>query len=324
MWTRRSIGFVVGFGGFAVACSGNTTDTDETDERNGAIGAVTQGADAGGITVADGSTGVTIGPLANDGVKNGDESDVDCGGTAAPKCPAGKSCAVANDCSDGTCSSGTCVEASGHDGVRNGDETDIDCGGQTTPGCAPGKACNDGPQCDSDVCILHKCQAPTHDDGTTNGDETDIDCGGSCGPCGDGQSCNGNDDCQSGACGGGVCEPKGGPTLQPGNCAAAMVGVDAAFAGAIMGNCGCHGGGSGGLTFSDAASFKAATVNIKASKADMNRITPGNIDESYLLYKVHGQQGNAPGGGGGQMPLNGMKLADDKLCLLINWVKSIK
>ena len=42
-------------------------------------------------------------------------------------------------------------------------------------------------------------------------------------------------------CGGG-----GGVTLMPVDCAPAMVGVDAAFAGAIMGNCGCHGGGAGG------------------------------------------------------------------------------
>ena len=95
-------------------------------------------------------------------------------------------------------------------------------------------------------------------------------------------------------------------------------------AGAIMGNCGCHGGGSGGLMFNDAASFKAATVNVKATKADMNRITPGKIDESYILYKLHGQQAKVPGGGGSQMPLGGQQLSDDKLCLMINWVKSIK
>ena len=70
-----------------------------------------------------------------------------------------------------------------------------------------------------------------------------------------------------------------------------------------------HGGGSGGLMFNDAASFKAATVNVKATKADMNRITPGNIDASYILYKLHGQQGKVPGGGGGQMPLGGNQLS---------------
>jgi hypothetical protein len=42
-----------------------------------------------------------------------------------------------------------------------------------------------------------------------------------------------------------VCGGGGGVTLMPVDCAPAMVGVDAAFAGAIMGNCGCHGGGGG-------------------------------------------------------------------------------
>ena len=188
------------------------------------------------------------------------------------------------------------------------------------------ETCDDGNSNDNDFCT-NSCVPGDMGgcaDNEQNGDETDVDCGGGCSPCGDGKSCAGNEDCSSGQCSGGTCEPKGGVTLEPVNCAPAMVGVDAAFAGAIMGNCGCHGGGSGGLMFNDAASFKAATVNVKATKADMNRITPGKIDESYILYKLHGQQAKVPGGGGSQMPLSGQQLSDDKLCLMINWVKSIK
>ncbi len=43
-----------------------------------------------------------------DGAKNGDETDVDCGG-ACGACAEGKSCAESNDCANGTCFSGTCA-----------------------------------------------------------------------------------------------------------------------------------------------------------------------------------------------------------------------
>jgi subtilisin family serine protease len=50
-------------------------------------------------------------PSCTDGVQNGDETGVDCGGPDCPACP--------------TCS----------DGVQNGNETDIDCGGPDCPAC---------------------------------------------------------------------------------------------------------------------------------------------------------------------------------------------
>ena len=42
-------------------------------------------------------------------------------------------------------------------------------------------------------------------DRTRNGDETDVDCGGSCPRCVNGQTCRGQDDCDSGLCVSGVC-----------------------------------------------------------------------------------------------------------------------
>ncbi|MBI4699655.1 MAG: hypothetical protein HY744_00570 [Deltaproteobacteria bacterium] len=41
-----------------------------------------------------------------DSVQNGDESDVDCGGAACPKCAAGKKCAAPADCASGFCPPG--------------------------------------------------------------------------------------------------------------------------------------------------------------------------------------------------------------------------
>lgn len=46
----------------------------------------------------------------SDGVKNGTEADIDCGGATCGRCGVGQGCAEDSDCSDGlTCASGTCV-----------------------------------------------------------------------------------------------------------------------------------------------------------------------------------------------------------------------
>ncbi len=58
-------------------------------------------------------------PTCTDGVQNGDETGVDCGGSACPPCA-------------------TCT-----DGIQNGDETGVDCGGSACPPCA---TCTDGIQ----------------------------------------------------------------------------------------------------------------------------------------------------------------------------------
>jgi hypothetical protein len=43
-----------------------------------------------------------------DGVKNGTETDVDCGGLDCAKCALGKICLVATDCASSVCSGGKC------------------------------------------------------------------------------------------------------------------------------------------------------------------------------------------------------------------------
>src|SRR5205823_3728276 len=70
-------------------------------------------------------------PTCSDGVKNGTETDVDCGGTSCPKCANGKVCSLATDCSSGNCSAGVCAPPANGctDGVKDGNETDVDCGG---------------------------------------------------------------------------------------------------------------------------------------------------------------------------------------------------
>jgi len=46
----------------------------------------------------------------SDGVKNGSETDVDCGGGTCAACANGRSCSVATDCTSGTCTGGVCVQ----------------------------------------------------------------------------------------------------------------------------------------------------------------------------------------------------------------------
>ncbi len=94
---------------------------------------------------------------ADDGVQNGDESDVDCGGTGgAPRCADAKGCKAAGDCTSGVCdpAAKTCATPTSSDGVKNADETDIDCGGTITsaPKCVTGKSCGVHADCVSDGC----------------------------------------------------------------------------------------------------------------------------------------------------------------------------
>ncbi|MCB0760597.1 MAG: T9SS type A sorting domain-containing protein [Flavobacteriales bacterium] len=128
----------------------------------------------GGNTLASGGSfgasettnfcvGGSSGPTCNDGIQNGDETGVDCGGSCAP-------CATCND------------------GIQNGNETGVDCGGD----CAPCATCNDGIQNGNETgvdCGGDCAACPTCNDGIQNGDETGVDCGGSCAPCGGGGGC---------------------------------------------------------------------------------------------------------------------------------------
>src|SRR6185503_11483213 len=115
-----------------------------------------------------------------DGVNNGGESDVDCGGPCATKCANGKACGAGVDCQSSVCTGNVCVAA--------------------TKGCL-------GPlDCQSGVCMANVCQAPSCTDVIKNGTETDVDCGGLCATkCATGKACVAGGDCQSNSCMAGVC-----------------------------------------------------------------------------------------------------------------------
>ena len=185
--------------------TGTPTATDGLPTLSGA-GA---GSDDSGDTSEGGTESETDSsggdPCAN-GIQDGDETDVDCGGSCPARCGDGDGCADGDDCDSGVCADdGTCAPPACDDGVQNGDETGVDCGG-SCPACDDGRGCNEPSDCASGVCEDGVCQEPACDDGVQNGDETDVDCGGSCPACDDGGGCGDADDCVSGVCEDDVCQ----------------------------------------------------------------------------------------------------------------------
>jgi len=93
----------------------------------------------------------------DDGVKNGGESDVDCGGPDCGGCDPGASCGGQDDCASGVCQSGACAAPSCSDGVENGQETDTDCGGPDCSACSTGQSCQKDGDCQSNICKNNTC-----------------------------------------------------------------------------------------------------------------------------------------------------------------------
>ena len=184
-----------------VDCGGTTTGAPrcETDRTcNGAPDCVS-------LVCAE--AGVCNAATGTDEVKNGDESDVDCGGTTtgAPRCDLDEGCVRPADCVSLVCGAdGKCDAPLGTDGVKNGDESDIDCGGTTTGArrCEPEETCNRGADCAEKVCNgAGSCAFPAYNDQQKNGNETDVDCGGDLAhPCATGKICAAHTDCSSKGC----------------------------------------------------------------------------------------------------------------------------
>ncbi len=98
-------------------------------------------------------------PSCTDGIKNGTETDIDCGSACEVKCSAGKACSAMGDCAAPLlCGSGVCVAPSCMDQVKNQDETDIDCGGAACAKCGTGGACSVNSDCATNTCDNGKCE----------------------------------------------------------------------------------------------------------------------------------------------------------------------
>ncbi len=106
------------------------------------------------------STTDTKAATCTDGVKNGAETGVDCGGGSCPACPAGQGCLAAADCASGVCKASVCAAPTCSDAVKNGNETDVDCGGSCGATCTAGKACLASADCQSRNCQGGACGGP--------------------------------------------------------------------------------------------------------------------------------------------------------------------
>lgn len=159
--------------------------------------------------LGDAATGTDAsGPAScSDGVRNGDETGVDCGGgTCAARCPVDGRCEVSGDCLSRVCIGRLCIAASCTDGINNGDETGRDCGGPCA-GCGLGEACLATTDCNADgSCVGGFCVAAHCTNATRDADESDVDCGGTaCGPCMSGEVCGSSRDCTGSICLEGFC-----------------------------------------------------------------------------------------------------------------------
>lgn len=135
-----------------VACTASSDvqfGSVDGDDPSGAGGTSSGGASSG--LAPDG--GKPPPATATDGLKNGDETDIDCGGSTGNTCADQKGCAAPADCKSGVCTSATCAAPSATDGVKNGAETDVDCGGTSGKTCAVGKACAVHADCVQDACL---------------------------------------------------------------------------------------------------------------------------------------------------------------------------
>ena len=143
-----------------------------------------------------------VAATCSDGLKNGDETGIDCGGSCPSLCGNGMGCSSASSCESGVCVGGTCQPASCSDGVQNGSEAGVDCGSAAS-GCAlcgNGASCTSGSECQSGSCQAMVCTAPSCTDGVQNGFELGVDCGGpACAAiaqgCALGTTCNADSDC---------------------------------------------------------------------------------------------------------------------------------
>jgi hypothetical protein len=96
-------------------------------------------------------------PPCLDGIKNGSESDVDCGGSC-PRCLNGRSCGSRDDCASAVCTGGTCQPCA----------TDADCPKDARGQCYCGqpatggsKVCSTGRVGRLEVASCESCPADT-------------------------------------------------------------------------------------------------------------------------------------------------------------------
>lgn len=206
-------------GSSSSSSSGETTSAASSSIDPGYTSIVTSTASPASTTVLD-TTTIPPPPSCSDGQQNGDETDLDCGGSCLG-CPEGQACGGPADCLSALCGAGVCQPQEC--------ASDDDCGALDGPCrrgvCEPeshtcvtapdqdGQPCDDGDLCTvGDACTAGACGKGTPPDCS----EFDSACtvgqcdpeSGSCGAvdlrdgtdCDDGDGCTFNEACTQGAC----------------------------------------------------------------------------------------------------------------------------
>jgi len=119
----------------------------------------------------------------------------------------------------------------------------------------------------------------------------------------------------------------GDGTTDPGN---GPGNATATFAGDVQpiftANCafsGCHGGGSPaqGMNLSAGQAYQSIVGVPSVELPSMDRIEPGQPDQSYLVNKIQGTQASV-GGSGQRMPLGMSPLSQDDIDTIRSWVEA--
>lgn len=192
-----------------LSCLGTCRSCAEvkTGLPNGTCGSVLDGQQTMNGCQTQGMVCSKIGCVSSqcfDQVKDGDETDVDCGGSC-PGCDIAHACSKNDDCLAGNCVDGLCCGtlcfqtcrscARAKTGLEDGTCAPVSDGQQTSNGCnAPGQVCS------SAGCVAAHCFNQVKD-----ADESDVDCGGSCPLCDIAHGCNTNNDCALNNCIDGLC-----------------------------------------------------------------------------------------------------------------------
>ncbi|MDX2051636.1 MAG: polysaccharide lyase family 7 protein [Polyangiaceae bacterium] len=165
------------------ACPG-ASQTTAWQYANGAYAQVTFSA------ATHGPSGTASAPTCTDGIKNGTETNTDCGGVSGGvTCPACPSAVCGNgsvqspeQCDDGNTTTETCPTYGGScTNVCSASCQFVTvlgprCGDSSVQG-GNGEQCDDGNTTNTDGCS-NTCKTPTCTDGIKNGTETNTDCGG--------------------------------------------------------------------------------------------------------------------------------------------------
>ena len=171
------IAAVLSAGAFSAACSPSDDGLGIDYAPRRTRGPEAEAGDDDGAAPAPTSTT----PSCSNGVRDGAETDVDCGGGTCPPCANGRACSISSDCVSLVCSGGVCMNDVGcSDGTREGFASldmfpDIAAcaGGWSVPGLGASPACGrksgngstnpTGKDCSAaDLCQVgwHVCESP--------------------------------------------------------------------------------------------------------------------------------------------------------------------